>query len=172
MTRSIRHRRACALAAAAFALLVTTACGDGAGSPYGGSTSASTPSPLPTESSTAEAAPALGTATNAGDGEFLVDQNGLSLYLYTPDARGDSTCYHGCAQTWPPFLTDTADVTAGDAVDASLIGTTKRTDGTTQVTYNKWPLYYYSGDQAAGDVSGQGLQSIWFLVTPGGDAVG
>jgi predicted lipoprotein with Yx(FWY)xxD motif len=168
MTRSIRHQRACALAAVALALLGTTACGGGSGSPYGGSTSASA---SPSESGSTGAATALGTATDDAHGDFLVDQDGVSLYLYTPDAAGDSTCYDACAKTWPPLLADTADVTAGGAVDASLIGTTTRTDGTTQVTYNKWPLYLYAGDQAAGDTNGQGVQNIWFLMTPGGEAV-
>ncbi len=59
--------------------------------------------------------------------------------------------------TWPPLLT-TGAPTAGSGVTASMLGTTKRTDGTTQVTYNGWPLYYYVSDKAAGDTTGENVQ--------------
>jgi predicted lipoprotein with Yx(FWY)xxD motif len=56
-------------------------------------------------------------------------------------------------------------------VDASKFGTTKRTDGTTQVTYNGWPLYYFAKDKAPGDVTGQGVGSVWYVVSAAGDKV-
>jgi predicted lipoprotein with Yx(FWY)xxD motif len=175
MTRSIRHQRACALAAAAFALLGAAACGDsdGGGSPYGGdsTTGASqSESASPSETATAETAAALAVADDDDHGEFLVDGDGLTLYLFTPDSAGTPTCYDACERKWPPLLTDSADVTAGTGVDATLIGTIERKDGTTQVTYNKWPLYYYADDNEAGDTEGQGVQDVWFLVSPAGEA--
>ncbi|MDX1468693.1 MAG: hypothetical protein R3258_05080 [Acidimicrobiia bacterium] len=101
-------------------------------------------------------------------GDILSDGEGNTLYLFTPDAQGESTCYDQCEQNWPPF---TGMVTAGSGVDASLIDTVTRTDGSTQVTYNGWPLYYFAGDSAPGDTNGQGLNGIWFVVSPAGDAI-
>ena len=63
------------------------------------------------------------------------------------------------------------DTMAGEGVDATLLGTITRDDGTTQVTYNGWPLYYFAGDTAAGDTTGQGMEGVWFLVSPTGEAI-
>ncbi len=107
-------------------------------------------------------------------GQYLVDANGMSLYLFMPDAQGASTCYDDCATNWPPALVDSADAlpTLGEGLDQSLLATVERDDGTIQLTYNGWPLYYYIGDMAAGDTNGQGLGSNWFLVSPTGEALG
>ena len=119
------------------------------------------------------AAPLTGSAAvvNVGQnstlGSFLVDAKGMTLYLYTKDSPNTSACYGGCATIWPPLLT-TGAATAGAGVTASLLGTTKRTDGTTQVTYNGWPLYYYAGDKATGDTTGENVQGVWFVITPAG----
>ncbi len=103
-------------------------------------------------------------------GEFLVDAEGMTLYLFTNDSEGTSNCYDGCAASWPPLLTD-GEPEAGDGVDAALLGTTERTDGTTQVTYNGLPLYFFASDQSAGDTSGQGVGDVWYVVSPEGEAV-
>ena len=103
-------------------------------------------------------------------GSFLVDDKGMSLYLYTPDTPNASTCYDKCATAWPPLLT-TGNAVAGAGVDASKFGTTTRTDGTTQVTYNSWPLYYFAKDKQPGDVTGQGIGTVWYLISPTGDAI-
>jgi predicted lipoprotein with Yx(FWY)xxD motif len=104
---------------------------------------------------------------NANLGSFLVDSKGMTLYLFTQDTPNTSTCYASCATAWPPLLTSGAP-TAGAGVTASLLGTTKRTDGTTQVTYNGWPLYYWRNDKVAGDTTGENVQNVWFVVTPAG----
>jgi len=104
-------------------------------------------------------------------GSFLVDDKGMTLYLFTKDTPNTSNCYEKCAIAWPPLLT-TGDAVAGDGVDASLLGTTARTDGTTQVTYNGWPLYYYEKDKAPGDVVGQNVGEVWFVVSPSGEMIG
>lgn len=101
-------------------------------------------------------------------GEILVDGEGTTLYLFTPDAQGDSTCYDDCEANWPP-LTDGAE--AGSGVDAGLLGSTTRTDGSEQVTYNGWPLYYFAGDVAPGETNGQGINEIWFVVSPAGEPI-
>jgi predicted lipoprotein with Yx(FWY)xxD motif len=119
------------------------------------------------------AAPATGSAAvvNVGQnstlGSFLVDSKGMTLYLFTKDTPNTSNCYGSCAAIWPPLLTSGSPV-AGAGVTASLLGTTKRTDGTTQVTYNGWPLYYYASDKAAGDTTGENVQGVWFVITPAG----
>lgn len=101
-------------------------------------------------------------------GEILVDGEGNTLYLFTPDQQGESTCYDQCESAWPPLV---GEVTAGDGADPALVGSTIRTDGTVQVTYNDWPLYYFAGDEAPGDTNGQGLNDVWFVVAPSGEAI-
>lgn len=101
-------------------------------------------------------------------GAVLTDDTGMTLYLFTPDAQGDSTCAGGCATTWPPF---TGDVSAGTGVDASLLGSITRGDGSIQATYNGWPLYYYSGDTEPGHTRGQGIGGVWWVIDAEGNAV-
>jgi len=110
-------------------------------------------------------------------GPILVDGEGFSLYLFMADTQdsGTSTCGDddGCATEWPPLVSQGSPV-AGDGVDATLLGTITRDDGSLQVTYNGWPLYLFHEDEAPGDTNGQGLNEfggLWYLVTPIGEAV-
>jgi predicted lipoprotein with Yx(FWY)xxD motif len=105
-------------------------------------------------------------------GPILVDGEGLSLYLFMNDTQnGDSSaCNDDCAVEWPPLLTQGSPI-AGEGVDSALLGTITRDDGSMQVTYNGWPLYHFDEDTAPGDTNGQGMESVWFLVTPTGEAV-
>ena len=106
-------------------------------------------------------------------GEFIVDGEGMSLYLFEADEQGamSSACSGECAGVWPPLLSE-GEPQAGDpAVDASLISTFEREDGSRQVAYNGWPLYYYAPDEAPGDTLGhdiEGFGGAWYLVTPEG----
>ncbi len=109
-------------------------------------------------------------AKNDQFGSFLVDDKGMTLYLFTTDKPNTSNCYGKCAQFWPPLLTSGAPV-GGAGLDASKFGTTTRTDGTVQVTYNSWPLYYFAKDKKPGDTAGQKVQGTWFVVSPTGDAI-
>jgi predicted lipoprotein with Yx(FWY)xxD motif len=113
---------------------------------------------------------AVNVGQNATLGSFLVDSKGMTLYIYTKDTPNTSTCYGGCASYWPALLTAGAPV-AGTGVTAGLLGTTARTDGTTQVTYNGWPLYYFVSDKAAGDTTGQGSKNVWYVIDPTGKSV-
>ena len=97
-------------------------------------------------------------------GTILTDSQGMTLYMYTKDAPGISTCYQGCAAAWPPLLTDGAPV-APDGLPG-VFSTTVRTDGTTQVTYNGMPLYYWASDTQPGDTTGQNVGGVWFVVNP------
>jgi predicted lipoprotein with Yx(FWY)xxD motif len=118
--------------------------------------------------------PATVMATNLGTyGPALVDGNGMALYMYIEDTQnsGKSTCNDAeCLEEWPPLLSAGQPV-AGDSVDASKLGTITRDDGTTQVTYNGWPLYYFYTDTKPGDVTGQGDDNEWYLVSPSGDVI-
>ncbi len=117
---------------------------------------------------------ATGSATvTTGDtslGEVLVDADGMTLYAFTPDSATESTCTDGCLQAWPPLAVEGGDPT-GEGVDAGMLGTLTRDDGTTQVSYNGHPLYTYAADNAPGDVTGQGVGDKWFVVGADGELI-
>jgi predicted lipoprotein with Yx(FWY)xxD motif len=103
-------------------------------------------------------------------GQFLADGSGRTVYLFEADKGATSACYSTCASVWPP-LTTAGNPQALSGVTSSELGTTSRTDGKTQVTYNGHPLYYYVGDGKAGDTSGQGLNQFgagWYVLSPAG----
>lgn len=110
-------------------------------------------------------------ATHATLGAHLVDGDGRTLYAFINDVDGESTCYDACAEAWPPFVA-AGEVSAGDGVDAALIGTLERRDGAAQVTYAGWPLYTFAADSNPGDSGGHGRNDVWFVVDPNGVAVG
>lgn len=105
-------------------------------------------------------------------GEHVVDGDGNALYLFTNDEQGagESACTGGCAENWPALTSD-GDVTTGQGLDSELVDTIAREDGTQQVTYNGWPLYYYAGDESPGDINGQGQGGVWFLVDAAGEMI-
>jgi predicted lipoprotein with Yx(FWY)xxD motif len=160
-----------ALAALAAAGMLAAGCGgnssgSGGGGIYGGGTA--------TPANSAPSGVATVTATSTKLGQVLVDGSGRTLYLFEKDQPDQSACAGGCAAAWPPDQSS-ATPKAGSQVQASLLGTIKRSDGTTQVTYNHHPLYYYTGDSGAGQQNGQGLTAFgaaWFVVAPAGGKVG
>jgi len=105
-------------------------------------------------------------------GQALVDGDGRTLYLFTNDTQdsGTSACADDCAIAWPPVTSQGAPA-AGTGLDATLLGTITRADGSMQVTYNGWPLYYFDEDTAPGDANGQGMGGVWFLVSPTGEMI-
>jgi predicted lipoprotein with Yx(FWY)xxD motif len=113
----------------------------------------------------------------SGLGPILVDGQGITLYLFETDKQGSpSRCYDICAIQWPPLLLPkgVAAPAAGPGVQARLLGTAPRTDGTTQITYNGWPLYYWPPDKRPGKATGQALTNaggVWYVVNAAGDAV-
>jgi len=131
-------------------------------------------SPAPTEMPPAPTAEAMGTtvalAENDQLGTFLVDDKGMTLYLFTKDTPNTSNCYDQCEQAWPVLFTEGAPQ-AGDGVDEALLGTTTRKDGSIQVTYNGWPLYYFVKDQKPGDVTGQNVGDVWFVISAKGEMI-
>jgi predicted lipoprotein with Yx(FWY)xxD motif len=133
----------------------------------GGSTSTASPA-------TPAGAATVAVATDAKLGQILVDGSGRTLYLFQADKGTSSTCYDSCASYWPPLLTSGAPV-AGTGASASLLGTTRRSDGTVEVTYGGHPLYYVVTDHNAGDTTGQGVNNfgaLWNVVSPDGTKIG
>src|SRR5207237_10309925 len=110
---------------------------------------------------------------NSGLGKILVDSQGRTVYLFGKDSGTTSECTGACASNWPP-VTVNGTPTAGSGAIASLVGTTTRSDGTTQVTYNGHPLYRFIKDTAPGNTNGEGLTAFggsWFAVSPAGNQV-
>lgn len=103
-------------------------------------------------------------------GPILVDSKGFTLYDFHKDKGGKSACYGACASTWPPLTTDGSPKATGGA-QSSQLGTTKRSDGTVQVTYAGYPLYTYAADTKPGDTNGQDIDSFgaeWYALQPSG----
>lgn len=103
-------------------------------------------------------------------GEVLVDDDGMTLYLFEADEPGTSNCEGECAENWPPLVTGDEPV-AGDGVDEALLDTLERDDGEEQITYDGWPLYGFVGDQEPGDVTGQGVEDVWWVLDADGAAI-
>jgi predicted lipoprotein with Yx(FWY)xxD motif len=108
--------------------------------------------------------------TTTSLGSVLTDQDGRTLYGFTADKGGVSSCADDCINAWPALVSQTP-VKAGPGTKASLFGTTERTEGTVQATYGKWPLYYYAGDVNPGDIDGQGVERVWFVVGADGKLI-
>jgi predicted lipoprotein with Yx(FWY)xxD motif len=141
--------------------VLAAACGS---NPSSGSANSS-PSP-------AAAGTKVAVVNNPKLGQILVDDKGMTLYLFVKDTGSSSTCYDQCAQFWPPLLT-TGTPQAAAGADQSLLGTTTRTDGKVEVTYAGHPLYYFVKDKAPGDITGQGVNGfgdLWWVLTPAGAA--
>ncbi len=148
--------------------------------------STTTTAVTPTTSTGAKAVPAptsgtppiyeVKTGTVPGLGTVLVAGNGFTLYMFVPDKKsGVSTCYNACATAWPPLLLTGTDAPVyGQGVNPNLLGTTKRTDGTVQVTYDGWPLYLWVTDSEPGQATGQGINNnggLWYVLNPAGQVV-
>ncbi len=151
-----------------------TTSGGGAVGKYGSSKSNSSPTAampatmVPPNTPTGPAT--VNVTANSKYGSILTDAKGMTLYLFTKDTSTTSTCTDGCATIWPALLTSGSPA-AGTGVDGTKLGTTTRPDGTVQVTYNGHPLYYFAQDKASGDANGQGIKSVWYVVSPTGDPI-
>jgi predicted lipoprotein with Yx(FWY)xxD motif len=165
-------------AIAVFGLALLAGCGsssndDSSASSSGTSSTAETSTPASGGGAASTATDGVVNTADASDlGTILVDSGGRTLYYFAADKPGGpSTCSGACAAAWPPFTFKGGKPTAGSGANASMLGTVKRDDGTTEVTYNGWPLYYYAGDSAAGDTNGNDLDQFgaeWYALTPAG----
>jgi predicted lipoprotein with Yx(FWY)xxD motif len=137
------------------------------------STAASVPAEEPSDAaSEAPAADGVVLVADSPLGPILTDAAGMTLYLFTNDAPGESACANDCAANWPPLtVAAAADAVAGDGVTGEL-GTIEREDGTLQVTIEGVPLYTYAADAEPGDLSGHQVGGVWFAVGPNGAAAG
>jgi predicted lipoprotein with Yx(FWY)xxD motif len=168
----VLRRPLVALVALAAVGVLAAGCGsNGSGSGSGGMGGYGSSGTAPASGGASSVATVSASSTNLGT--ILVDGSGRSLYLFGKDQPNQSACAGACVAAWP---VDQSSGTpkAGSGVKASLLGTIKRGDGATQVTYNKHPLYYYSGDSQPGQHNGQGLNAFgaaWHVVAPTGSAV-
>jgi predicted lipoprotein with Yx(FWY)xxD motif len=161
--RSGRSRLFVLPLALAAAGLLAAACSSSSTTTSAGGASTHTTGTGASNASTTSALVHSGSAGNVG--VVLTNTHGLTLYRLTTD-HGSSTCSGGCASTWPPLTVSSGTkATAVSGVNGTF-GTIKRSDGTTQVTYNGWPLYTFAGDTKAGQANGQGISGTWFAVTP------
>ena len=117
------------------------------------------------------------TGTVDGLGTVLVDGKGITVYMFANDVRdAPSRCYDICAIQWPPVVLppNVTRPVAGPGIQESLLGTATRSDGSTQVTYNGWPLYVWPPDRAPGQATGQALTNaggLWYVLSPAGNPI-
>ena len=141
-------------------VVLLSACSKSSDSPSNaGNGYPATTTPPPTSGSTG-----LALGTNATFGSTLTDATGKTLYFFSLDANGTSSCTGGCALAWPVYYAGNETAPAG--VTASDIATITRADGQKQTTYKGWPLYYYAGDTKTTDVNGDGSGGTWFIAKP------
>ena len=137
----------------------------GAGGVYGGGGATSAPA-------AATGAATIQAAKVPGVGTVLTNSDGMTLYLFEADTGTTSTCSGDCATNWPP-VTTSGNATGTMGATSSMLGTTTRDDGSTQVTYNGHPLYTFVGDTSSGQATGQGINAfggLWYAVTTAGTA--
>jgi predicted lipoprotein with Yx(FWY)xxD motif len=163
-------RRSLALGAAAAVAALLAGCGSSSSS--SSSTAASTQSTAASTSTTAATGPGVAVESkHAKLGTILAaGPRKLTVYMFEADKGTTSSCSGACAKVWPPVTTSGAPTAAAGAVSADL-GTTKRSDGTEQVTYKGHPLYFYDDDKDSGDAYGQGSKAFgasWYVLKPSG----
>ena len=144
---------------AVLGLSALTACGDD--------------EPAAPQNTTSQSAGAKLAATDVGDfGKVVVDGAGRTLYLFDKDTASPSksNCDGDCAAKWPPVLAGSGTPQV-DGVDAALVGTVTRTDGSKQVTLAGWPLYQFAQDAKAGEAKGQAVGGVWWVLGPDGKKI-
>jgi predicted lipoprotein with Yx(FWY)xxD motif len=156
-------------------LFALAACSSaGSSSTSGASTPSTAASASASESAAVSASASSGSAgeIEAEDsdlGTILVDAEGNTIYFFDKDEEGESACTGDCLANWPPVPAE-GTPEAGSGVSATL-GTFTRDDGSTQLTVNEYPAYYFAGDSAAGDTNGQGVGGLWFVFGADGEPI-
>ena len=113
---------------------------------------------------TLAAAATVEVKTKEGIGKYLTDEKGMTLYLFKKDSPGKSACAGPCVEKWPLFSEE--NVTVPEGLAAADFGVITREDGKKQTTYKGMPLYYFFKDAKPGDAAGQGVNNVWYVVTP------
>lgn len=167
-------RKALAIGGIALALLLAGCSGgtaDSGGPSSPGSSDAGDGYGAPSSQAPASGASGLGVA-DSSLGKIVVDGDGMAAYMFDKDSQGTkvSACTGACLTQWPPILSASATPEA-DGVTGTL-STIDTPDGKHQVTLDGWPLYTFAGDQAKGDVKGQGVGGIWWVLSPAGEKIG
>ena len=137
----------------------------------GGSGGSNANSPAPPKNANGQSATVA--VANENVGKILVDSQGRTLYLFERDSGTKSACTGACAVEWPP-LRATGKPSVGGGANASIVATSARSDGKSQVTYNGHPLYLFSADQKVGDTNGQGVNAfggLWYVLSSSGDEI-
>jgi predicted lipoprotein with Yx(FWY)xxD motif len=150
--------------------VVIAGCGGGGSSSSSSETGSSGGESKPVNASESGSGGTIGMGEVEGLGSVLVDSEGLTVYEFTVDKGTKSECYGGCETAWPP-VTTTGKPTAGEGAMSSALGTTKRKDGTVQVTYEGHPLYTFAEDEAPGEANGNEDEGVWFALDESGTAV-
>lgn len=154
-----------------FCVALLSACTATPATPAGAPASPSASSAPASSAPAPAAADAATLALKMADsslGSIVVDGKGMTLYMFAKDSANTSNCTGQCLVAWPPLV---GKPTAGSGVDDSKLGSITRADGSTQATYNGWPLYYWKDDKQAGDVLGQNVSGVWFVVDRDGNPV-
>jgi predicted lipoprotein with Yx(FWY)xxD motif len=162
-SRPMRRQLLATLATAATLALVT-ACSSSTATPYAPPAAASTTTSAPsTAASTSASSVSALMTTSTSLGNVVADGKGMVLYMYTKDTQGTqmSVCTGGCAAAWPLAL---ADATPSLTGITGTVGSIPSASGGKQVTLNGWPLYYFAKDKAPGDVLGQGVGTVWYVL--------
>jgi predicted lipoprotein with Yx(FWY)xxD motif len=149
---------------AALAALVIAGCGGG------GSSSSSSSSSEAAGGEGSGGGMTVSAAEVSGLGPILVDSEGMTVYEFTEDNGTTSSCYGGCEEEWPPVVAS-GKPTAGEGAMAADLGTTKRKDGTVQVTYKGHPIYTFADDESPGEANGNEDDGTWFVLNEAGSAV-
>jgi len=169
MNRSLRIP----LAGAALVVLALAGCSTSSGTseaePAATESEASTPTPTPSESETPAASSAELTTADSPLGEIIVDADGMTAYYFDKDVpnSGSSSCSGECAVAWPSITAAAATPVVDEGITAT-VGTITGVAGETQITVNGLPIYLFQKDTAPGDVNGQGVGGVWWVIAPDG----
>jgi len=171
--------RSIGIAAALIAVLAAAGCGSSnssssSGGAYGSGGESSTSKSASSKPASTVGAAVVSVATVPKAGQVIVDSKGFTLYDFHKDKGSKSSCYGACAGVWPPLTTEGTPQAQGGAVSSKL-GTTKRSDGTMQVTYAGWPLYTYTADTKPGEANGNDFSSYgaqWYALKANGEEAG
>ena len=178
--RTTNFSRASGLVAALLAAAACSSSGGASAAPTAAAPTAAesmapsaAASSAPSEAASAAPSAAAGGAytltivTSATVGKYLSGEDGKTLYEFSADSTPNkSACTGSCATNWPPFVLDTGETAVAGAGVTGTIATFARDDGSTQVSYNGKPLYYFANDKAAGDTNGQGIAGKWKVAAP------
>jgi len=164
-------RRSILNSALAVGLVVLAGCGSDDDGGNGSASETTAESSSSASSSAPAEQEAVLAAADSNLGEIVVDGRGMTVYMFDKDTQGSgvSTCSGDCLVAWPPVIAESESPSVEGV--SGEVGTITRDDGTIQVTLEGWPLYLWKDDKAPGDTTGQGVNGVWWVLTPDGTKV-